>query len=69
VRTENITHAFLDGVLDGTHDDVCYHFGVASSDPLLADTRTRTVLQHLIGRSSRSASRACLLATNAMALM
>jgi uridine phosphorylase len=35
VRTENINHAFLDGVLDGTHEDVYYHFGVASSDPLL----------------------------------
>jgi hypothetical protein len=67
VRTENINHAFLDGVLDGSDDDVYYHFGVASSDPLLAGTRT--ILQHLFGRSSRSASRACLLATNAMALM
>jgi uridine phosphorylase len=39
VRTENINHAFLDGVLDGTHDDVYYHFGVASSDPVLDKLR------------------------------
>jgi len=39
VRTENINHAFLDGVLDGTHGDVYYHFGVASSDPLLTKLR------------------------------
>ena len=39
VRTENINHAFLDGVLDGSHDDVYYHFGVASSDPLLTKLR------------------------------
>lgn len=35
MKTENINHAFLDGVLDGSHEDVYYHFGVASSDPLL----------------------------------
>ena len=39
MRTENINHAFLDGVLDGTHEDVYYHFGVASSDPLLTTLR------------------------------
>ncbi len=39
MRTENINHAFLDGVLDGSHEDVYYHFGVASSDPILADLR------------------------------
>lgn len=39
MKTENINHAFLDGVLDGTHDDVYYHFGVASSDPLLDKLR------------------------------
>jgi uridine phosphorylase len=39
VRTENINHAFLDGVLDGSHEDVYYHFGVASSDPLLTKLR------------------------------
>jgi len=39
VRTENINHAFLDGVLDGTREDVYYHFGVASSDPLLDKLR------------------------------
>ena len=39
MKTENINHAFLDGVLDGTHDDVYYHFGVASTDLLLAKLR------------------------------
>jgi uridine phosphorylase len=39
VRTENINHAFLDGVVDGSHADVYYHFGVASSDPLLTKLR------------------------------
>ena len=35
MKTENINHAFLDGVLDGSHEDVYYHFGVGSSDPIL----------------------------------
>lgn len=39
MRTENINHAFLDGVLNGSHDDVYYHFGVASTDRLLAKLR------------------------------
>ena len=39
MRTENINHAFLDGVLDGSSEDVYYHFGVASSDPLLTTLR------------------------------
>jgi uridine phosphorylase len=39
VRTENINHAFLDGVLDGSSEDVYYHFGVASSDLLLTTLR------------------------------
>ncbi len=39
MRSENINHAFLDGVLDGSHEDVYYHFGVASSDPLLEELR------------------------------
>ena len=39
MKTENINHAFLDGVLDGSHEDVYYHFGVASSDPLLEALR------------------------------
>jgi len=39
VRNENINHAFLDGVLDGTRADVYYHFGVASSDPILTPLR------------------------------
>ena len=39
MHTENINHAFLDGVLDGSHEDVYYHFGVASTDPILAKLR------------------------------
>lgn len=39
MKTENINHAFLDPVLDGTHEDVYYHFGVASPDPLLEPLR------------------------------
>ena len=39
MKTENINHAFLDGVLDGSHEDVYYHFGVASSDPILDPLR------------------------------
>ncbi|RFD24068.1 uridine phosphorylase [Mycobacterium uberis] len=35
MKTENINHVFLDGVLDGSHEDVYYHFGVTSSDPIL----------------------------------
>ena len=36
MRTENINHPFLDGVLDGSSEDVYYHFGMAPSDPILA---------------------------------
>lgn len=39
MKTENINHAFLDDVLDGSREDVYYHFGVASSDPILASLR------------------------------
>ena len=39
MKTENINHAFLDGVLDGGQTDVYYHFGVASDDPILAPLR------------------------------
>lgn len=39
MKTENINHAFLDGVLDGSHEDLYYHFGVASSDPILEPLR------------------------------
>ncbi|GAA4385046.1 uridine phosphorylase [Tsukamurella soli] len=39
MKDENINHAFLDGVLDGSHEDVYYHFGVASSDPILRGLR------------------------------
>ncbi len=35
MKPENINRAFLDGVLDGSHEDVYYHFGVVSSDPIL----------------------------------
>ena len=39
MKTENINHPFLDGVLDGSHEDVYYHFGIASSDPILEKLR------------------------------
>ncbi len=39
MKTENINHAFLDGVVDGSHEDVYYHFGVASADPILTALR------------------------------
>ncbi len=39
MRTENINHGFLDGVLDGSREDVYYHFGVVSSDPVLDGLR------------------------------
>ncbi len=39
MKSGNINHAFLDGVLDGSHEDVYYHFGVASTDPILENLR------------------------------
>ena len=39
MKTGNINHTFLDGVVDGGHEDVYYHFGVASSDPILEKLR------------------------------
>ena len=39
MRTENINHEFLDGVVAGQHEDVYYHFGVSSTDPLLEELR------------------------------
>ncbi len=39
MKSDNINHAFLDGVLDGSHEDVYYHFGVASADPILEKLR------------------------------
>ena len=39
MKSENINHAFLDGVLTGEHQDVYYHFGVASDDPILEPLR------------------------------
>ena len=39
VKTENINHAFLDGVLSGEHEDVYYHYGVSSSDPVMEKLR------------------------------
>ncbi|HBM16449.1 MAG TPA: uridine phosphorylase [Lentisphaeria bacterium] len=35
MKTQNINHAFLDGVLEGKYPDVYYHFGVSSDDPIL----------------------------------
>jgi len=39
MKDANINHAFLDGVLAGEYEDVYYHFGVSSSDPLLEQLR------------------------------
>lgn len=39
MRTENINHDFLDGVVAGDHEDVYYHFGVSSTDALLEPLR------------------------------
>lgn len=39
VKTENINHAFLNTVLDGTQEDIYYHLGVTSSDPMLDKLR------------------------------
>ena len=39
MKSANINHAFLDGVLSGDHEDVYYHFGVSSSDQLLEGLR------------------------------
>lgn len=39
MKAENINHEFLDGVIDGSHEDVYYHFGVSSSDPILDKLR------------------------------
>lgn len=39
MKSENINHAFLDGVVRGDHPDVYYHFGVSSEDPLLEPLR------------------------------
>ncbi len=36
MKTENINHGFLDGVLTREYEDVYYHFGVSSADPILA---------------------------------
>ena len=39
MKTENINHAFLDGVLSGEREDVYYHYGFSSSDPILEQMR------------------------------
>ena len=39
MKTENINHDFLDGVLTGDQVDTYYHFGVASDDPILERMR------------------------------
>lgn len=39
MKTGNINHAFLDGVIAGGHEDVYHHFGVTSSDPILEKLR------------------------------
>lgn len=40
MKDENINHAFLNGVLAGEYEDVYYHFGVTSGDPLLESLRS-----------------------------
>jgi len=35
MKTENINHAFLDGVLSEEHDDINNHYGVSSPDPVM----------------------------------
>jgi len=35
VNTENINYGFLEGVLNGSTEDIYYHLGAASSDPIL----------------------------------
>ncbi|MCX8526958.1 MAG: hypothetical protein ORN20_02330, partial [Candidatus Nanopelagicales bacterium] len=39
MKPENINFEFLSGVLDGSHPDVYYHFGVTSGDELLERMR------------------------------
>ncbi|MDG4664060.1 uridine phosphorylase [Mycobacterium sp. 236(2023)] len=39
MRAENINRAFLDGVLDGSYDDIYYHLGIAASEPITAGLR------------------------------
>lgn len=39
MHTENINHEFLDDVVAGEREDIYYHFGVSSSDPLLESLR------------------------------
>ena len=39
MKPENINYEFLSGVLDGSHPDVYYHFGVTSGDELLERMR------------------------------
>lgn len=51
MKTENINHAFLNGVLDGSHADVYYHLGMASSDPVVERLRdVRAVIMAGSGR-------------------
>jgi uridine phosphorylase len=39
VKTENINHAFLDGVVSGVQEDIYYHLGVTSTDRALDQLR------------------------------
>jgi uridine phosphorylase len=39
MHADHINHAFLDGVLNGSHPDVYYHFGLSSTDPLMERLR------------------------------
>ena len=39
MKSENINTEFLDGVLNGSHEDFYYHFGTSSSDTMLEPLR------------------------------
>jgi uridine phosphorylase len=39
MKSTNINHAFLDGVVAGTYPDAYYHFGVSSEDPIMDSLR------------------------------
>lgn len=54
MRTENINHAFLDSVLDGSQTDFYYHFGLSSDDHLLEQMRgVRAIITAGSGRRTR----------------
>ena len=55
MKSENINHAFLDRVLNGDDEDIYYHFGVSSSDPVMDHLRdVRAVIMAGSGERIRS---------------